>query len=111
METHVYLGQEALQETLRSHGTLLEAWAPFTQGKKQIFAEPLLFELGKTYGKTAAQLALRYLVQRGIPVIPKSAHRERMRENLNIFDFSISEQDMDRIRSLDEGTSLFGFWG
>lgn len=111
METHVYLGQEALQETLRSHGTRLEAWAPFTQGKKQIFTEPLLCELGKTYGKTAAQIALRYLVQRGIPVIPKSARRERMRENKNIFDFSLTQQDMDRIRSLDEGVSLFGFWG
>lgn len=80
METHVYLGQGPLKKLLETHGTRLEAWAPFTQGQKQIFTEPLLCELSNTYGKTAAQIALKYLVQRGIPVIPKSAHRENARK-------------------------------
>lgn len=82
-------------------------WGPFAEGKKNCFTNPVLVEIGEKYGKTAAQTALRFLIQSDVVVIPKSTHKERMEQNLDVFDFSLSEADMEAIRTLDEGKSLF----
>lgn len=110
VESHVYHPQLALKKLLEEKGTRMQAWASFTEGRRNIFAEPVLAEAGRRHGKTAAQTALRYLVEKGIPVLPKSAHRERLRENLDIFDFSLTDEDRRAIAALDEGRSLFGWF-
>lgn len=110
MESHVYYPRLELKEYLNRHGTQMQSWASFTEGRKDIFAEPLLREIGREHGKTAGQVALRFLVQNGIPVIPKSVHRERMAENLNVLDFSLTEEEMNRILELNGGQSLFGWY-
>lgn len=110
VESHVYHPQLALKKLLEEKGTRMQAWASFTEGRRNIFAEPVLAEAGRRHGKTAAQTALRYLVENGIPVLPKSAHRERLRENLDIFDFSLTDEDRRAIAALDEGRSLFGWF-
>lgn len=84
-----------------------EAWAPFGEGRGGMFSLPIWQEIGEKYGKTAAQIILRWHIQRGVVVIPKSTHIERMRENFDIFDFSLDEEDMRRIASLDEKKSAF----
>ena len=96
-------------EALVENGTVMQAWSPFTEGKRRIFEEPVLREIGAQHGKTAAQTALRFLVQRGIGVIPKTMHRERMQENLSVFDFELSDEEMERIGTLADGKSLFGW--
>ncbi len=101
---------QALQKEMEKHGTQMQSWASFTEGRKNIFAEPLLQELGNKYGKTSAQIALRYLVQNKIAVIPKSVHQERMKQNLAVFDFEISQEDMKKIEKLDGGKTLFGWY-
>ena len=110
VESHVYHPQLALKKLLEKKGTRMQAWASFTEGRRNIFAEPVLAEAGRRHGKTAAQTALRYLVENGIPVLPKSAHRERLRENLDIFDFSLTDEERRAIAALDEGRSLFGWF-
>lgn len=110
VESHVYHPQLALKKLLEEKGTRMQAWASFTEGRRNIFAEPVLAEAGCRHGKTAAQTALRYLVENGIPVLPKSAHRERLRENLDIFDFSLTDEERRAIAALDEGRSLFGWF-
>lgn len=110
VESHVYYPQLALKKLLEEKGTRMQAWASFTEGRRNIFAEPALAEAGRRHGKTAAQTALRYLVENGIPVLPKSAHRERLRENLDIFDFSLTDEERRAIAALDEGRSLFGWF-
>lgn len=110
VESHVYHPQLALKKLLEEKGTRMQAWASFTEGRRNIFAEPVLAEAGRRHGKTAAQTALRYLVENGIPVLPKSAHRERLRENLDIFDFSLTDEDRRSIAALDEGRPLFGWF-
>lgn len=110
VESHVYYPQLGLKELLDSHGTRMQSWASFTEGRKNIFAEPLLVEIGAKYHKTSGQTALRYLIQNGIAVIPKSAHKERMKENLDILDFKLSQEDMEQIGRLDGGRSLFGWY-
>lgn len=110
VESHVYHPQLALKKLLEEKGTRMQAWASFTEGRRNIFAEPVLAEAGRRHGKTAAQTALRYLVENGIPVLPKSAHRERLRENLDIFDFSLTDEERRAIAALDDGRSLFGWF-
>lgn len=110
VEAHVYFAQKNLQKVMAKYGTQLEAWAPFTEGRKNIFAEPLLKEIGRAHGKTSAQIALKYLVQKNIIVIPKSSKIERLRENINIFDFALSDEEMQKIGTLDDGKSLFGWY-
>ncbi len=110
VESHVYHPQLALKKLLEEKGTRMQAWASFTEGRRNIFAEPALAEAGRRHGKTAAQTALRYLVENGIPVLPKSAHRERLRENLDIFDFSLTDEERRALAALDEGRSLFGWF-
>ena len=110
VESHVYYPQLSLKKLLDTHGTKMQSWASFTEGRKNIFSEPLLNRIGEKYGKSAAQVALRYLVQNGIAVIPKSVHRERMAQNLDIFDFSLDSEDMVSIGQLNQNQSLFGWY-
>lgn len=83
------------------------SWGPFAEGRNSFFKNPVLLEVGRQYGKTLAQTALRYLLQRGVIIIPKSTHKERMQENLDIFNFELSADDMKRIEALDTKHSLF----
>lgn len=110
VESHVYFPQLALKELLESHGTRMQSWASFTEGRRNIFAEPVLNQIGARYGKTSGQVALRYLTQNGIAVIPKSVHRERMRQNLDSLDFYLDEADLEQISRLDTQRSLFGWY-
>lgn len=110
VESHVYYPQLSLKDVLNAHGTQMQSWASFTEGRKNIFAEPLLNRIGQRYGKSAAQVALRYLVQNGISVIPKSVHKERMAENLNLFDFRLSSDEIADIHQLNQNRSLFGWY-
>lgn len=110
VESHVYFPQLGLKECLNRHGTQMQSWASFTEGRRNVFTEPLLVDLGKKYGKTSAQVVLRFLVQNGIAVIPKSSHQERMKQNFEVFDFALSAEDMKQIKRLDGGSSLFGWY-
>ncbi|OLO66313.1 2,5-diketo-D-gluconic acid reductase [Actinomyces oris] len=92
---------------LQEHGVVVEAWAPFGEGRSGLFTNPVLSEIGAQYGKSVAQVVLRWLIQRGIVPLAKSVHAERMQQNLDVFDFELSAQDMEKIASLDEGSSLF----
>jgi 2,5-diketo-D-gluconate reductase A len=92
---------------MREHGVQHESWGPFAEGKNNIFSDPTLSEISAAYGKSVAQVILRWLIQRDIVVIPKSVRAERMRENIDVFDFELTEEEMDRIAGLDAGSSLF----
>lgn len=107
IETHVFQQQETARKYLKGRGVQIESWGPFAEGKNNFFQNPVLVEIGKKYGKTAAQTALRFLIQSGVVAIPKSTHRERMEENFQIFDFALNEEEMQKIRALDTGESLF----
>ncbi len=107
VETHVYQQQKTAHEYMKKYGVQHEAWGPFAEGKKSCFTNPVLTGMGAKHGKSAAQVALRFLIQSDVVVIPKSTHRERMEENLDIFDFALSGEEIDTIRALDEGKSLF----
>ena len=107
LECHPFFQREALKHILDGYGIAFESWASFAEGKNDIFKNAVLSGIGEKYGKSAAQVVLRWLIQRGIIVIPKSVSKERMAENFNIFDFSLSEADMQTIAGLDDGTSLF----
>lgn len=108
METHVFNQQKANRPWYSKYGTALESWGPLAEGKNNLFTNEILAAVGAKYGKTAAQVALRYLVQRDIIIIPKSVHRERMEENLDILSFKLNVADMEAIAALDGGVSLFG---
>lgn len=107
VETHVFQQQKKAHEYMEKYGVQHEAWGPFAEGKKDFFTNPVLTEIGKKYGKSPAQTALRFLIQSNVVVIPKSVHRERMAQNMAVFDFQLDEEDMEAIRMLDEGESLF----
>ena len=107
VETHPHNQQTEAHEWMVKYGVQHEAWAPFGEGRGGMFEEPLLVEIGKKYGKTSAQVILRWELQRGIVVIPKSTHIERMEQNFNVFDFDLSEEDMARIATLDKKQSSF----
>lgn len=107
VETHVFQQQKTAHEYMKKYGVQHESWGPFAEGKKDFFANPVLNEIGGKYGKTAAQTALRFLIQSGVVVIPKSTRRERMLENFSVFDFALTDEDMTAIQALDEGESLF----
>lgn len=110
VESHVYFPRLELRQKLEARGTRMQSWAPFTEGRRDLFAEPVLQEIGAAHGKTAAQTALRYLIQNGIGVIPKSSHRARMEENFALFDFALTAAEMERIGRMNEGASLFGWY-
>ncbi|MEX2784998.1 aldo/keto reductase [Streptococcus sp. H49] len=110
-EMHVFRQQAAMRQFCHDNGIQFESWAPFGEGKENIFAHPLLTAIGNSYGKTAAQVILRFLLQEAVVAIPKSADSGRMRQNFEIFDFELSSEDMESIRQLDRGRSLFGWNG
>lgn len=110
VESHVYFPQLALKNLMDGYGTQMQSWGSFTEGRRNIFAEPLLTQIGAKYGKSSAQVALRFLVQNGIAVIPKSVHRQRMEQNIAVFDFQLTAEDIEQIRSLDGRKSLFGWY-
>ena len=107
LEVHVFFQRQGFQREMARHGTAVQAWAPLAQGIGNVAGLPLLAEIGARYGKTAAHVALRYLVQSGISVIPKSRRVERLRENLALFDFALSQEDTQRIQTLDQNATLF----
>ena len=107
VETHVFNQQIIPQEIMKEYGTQIESWGPFAEGKNNLFTNETLVEIGKKYDKTAAQVALRYLIQRNIVVIPKTVKKDRMIQNFSVFDFELSEDDMKEILKLDKKESLF----
>lgn len=108
-EAHVLYQQRKMIDYLHPYNVVLEAWSPLAEGKHGIFSNHVLMEIGLKYGKTAAQVALKFLVQNGIIVIPKTIHRSRMEENINLFDFTLSEDDLADIRRLDTGHNVTGW--
>ena len=107
METHVFYQQQDLQELMKKYDTKLMSWGPFAEGKNDFFANPTLNAIGEKYQKSAAQVALRYLLQRDIICIPKSVRKERMEQNLNVFDFQLPQEDMAKIEALNTKQTLF----
>ncbi len=107
IETHPLNQQIKAHEWLKKYGVIHEAWAPFGEGRGNMFSNPVLQAIGDKYNKTVAQVILRWQLQRGIVVIPKSTHKERMAQNLDVFDFTLTNEDMQAIASLDTKTSSF----
>ncbi len=107
VETHVFNQQIEAQKYMEKYGCHIMSWGPFAEGLNNFFKNPVLQEIGQLHDKTLAQTALRYLLQRGVVIIPKSTHKERMQENFNIFDFELSKEEMKRIEALDTKRSLF----
>lgn len=107
VETHVFNQQIKAQKLMRRYGTQLMSWGPFAEGRNNFFMNEILLTIGHKYGKTVAQVALRYLIQRNVVVIPKSTHIERMKANIEVFDFHLSDDDMSVIATLDREESLF----
>ena len=107
VETHVFNQQKRAREIMKKYNTQIEAWGPFAEGRNDYFTNETLVEVGKKYGKSSAQAALRFLIQSGVVVIPKSTHKNRMEENFNIFDFTLDDEDMAKIAALDKSESSF----
>lgn len=107
VETHVFDQQIEAQGYMKEFGTHVMAWAPLAEGRNNFFTNPELEKIGKKYGKSVAQVALRWLIQRDVIIIPKSVHIERMQQNMDIFDFELSQEDMATIATLDTKQSLF----
>lgn len=107
VETHVFQQQKKAKEVMKKYGTQIMSWGPFAEGKNDYFNNPVLKEIGEAHGKSAAQTALRFLIQSDVVVIPKSVHKERMEQNFDVFSFTLSADEMRKIESLDGGESLF----
>lgn len=107
VEVNPYNAQWCAQENMEKHGVKMEAWAPFGEGRNNLFTNEILVSIGKKYNKSSAQVMLRWLIQRGVIVACKSTHIERMQENINVFDFELTEEDMNSIKTLDTSNSLF----
>src|SRR3954464_10312725 len=107
IETHPFNQRVADQAVMREHGVQIESWGPFAEGKNDIFSNPVLSEVGAAHGKSVAQVILRWLIQREVVVIPKSVHAERMRENFDVFDFELTDDQMSRVAEMDTGATLF----
>ncbi len=107
IETYPFNQQIETQKFLKDNGVQIESWGPFAEGKNNLFKNELLASIGKQYNKSIAQVILRWLIQREVVCIPKSVRRERMAENFNVFDFELSEADMQKIATLDENRSAF----
>ena len=108
VECHPFYQQEDTHRFLQEQGIVMEAWASFAEGKKQIFQNETLRQIGAQYGKSPAQVILRWNIQREIVPLAKTVHLERMEQNLDVFDFTLSDEDMFAISQLDEGITLFG---
>lgn len=107
VETHVFNQQIKPQKIMERYGTRVMSWGPFAEGRNDFFTNEVLKTIGEKYGKSVAQTALRFLIQRGVIVIPKSTHKERMIQNMEVFDFVLTEEDMQAIAGLDKAKSLF----
>lgn len=105
VELHPFFQQEDALALMKEYGVVPEAWGPFAEGKYGIFTHPALTKIGEKYGKSAAQVALRWNTQRGVVVIPKSTHKERMEQNIDIWDFTLTDDEMKEIVALDMGHS------
>lgn len=107
VEVHPLHQQEEAKQWMNKYNIQIEAWAPFGEGRGDIFSNPVLAKIGEKYGKSVAQVILRWHIQRGVVVIPKTTHIERMKENFNVFDFTLSQEDMKLIADLDKKQSAF----
>lgn len=107
VETHVFNQQVNARKTMDEYGVQIESWGPFAEGSNHLFTNETLVAIGSKYHKTAAQVALRYLIQRDVIVIPKTVHKNRMEQNFDVFDFVLTDDDMSEILKLDTGKSLF----
>lgn len=107
VEVNPFNAQWCAQENMEKYGVKMEAWAPFGEGRNNLFTNETLVSIGKKYNKSSAQVMLRWLIQRGVIVACKSTHIERMQENINVFDFELTEEDMNSIKTLDTSNSLF----
>jgi 2,5-diketo-D-gluconate reductase A len=107
IETHPFFQRTADQQLMREHGVQIESWGPFAEGKNNLFSDPTLSGIGATHGKSVAQVVLRWLIQRDVVVIPKSVRPDGMRENIDVFDFELTDDEMARIAAMDTGTTLF----
>lgn len=107
VETHIFNQQKEMKEWADKYDIQLEAWAPFGEGRGGTFDNPVIAKIAEKYGKTPAQVMLRWHIQRGVVVIPKSTHIERMQENFNVFDFTLTDEDMKTIAELDKAESAF----
>ncbi len=107
VETHPFNQQRKAHEIMKKYGVQIQAWAPFAEGKNNIFGDETLKAIGDNYNKTNAQIALRYLIQRGVSVIPKTVNKARMKQNIDVFDFELTEEDMNILATLDKAETLF----
>jgi 2,5-diketo-D-gluconate reductase A len=107
IETNPFFQRQADLEIMASHGVQLEAWGGFAEGRNNLFTDPALTAIGNAHGKSVAQVVLRWLIQRGIVTIPKSVRRQRMEQNLDVFDFTLADDEMTRIATMDAGASFF----
>lgn len=107
VETHPFQQQKIAHDIMKKYGVQHQSWGPFAEGRKEMFTHPLLTSIGGRYGKSVAQVILRFLIQSDVVVIPKSTHKERMIDNLNVFDFALTAEDMAAIAGLDENESAF----
>lgn len=107
VETHVFNQQKQAQQIMEKYGTQIESWGPFAEGKNDFFNNETLKAIGELYGKSVAQVALRYLIQRNVVVIPKTVSKDRMIQNFEVFDFELTNEDMNKIEKLDQEKSLF----
>ncbi|WP_397376711.1 aldo/keto reductase [Paenibacillus sp. p3-SID867] len=105
VETHVFNQQAKAHEIMKKYNTQIESWGPFTEGKNHLFTNSTLQEIGDKYNKSTAQVALRFLIQRDVVVIPKTVNKNRMEENFNVFDFTLTVEEMEKIVALDTGES------
>jgi 2,5-diketo-D-gluconate reductase A len=107
IETHPFHQRVTDQELMTERGVQIESWGPFAEGRNNLFTDPVLTAIGEAHGKSVAQVVLRWLVQRGVVVIPKSVRPDRMAQNLDIFDFALTDEQLKQIAALDTGDSLF----
>ena len=107
VETHPFLQRFADQEFMAGEGVQIESWAPFAEGRNNLFTNPTLSSIARAHDKSVAQVVLRWLIQRGVVVIPKSVRRDRMEENFDVFDFELADSDMAVVTTLEKGEPLF----
>ena len=107
IETHPFFQRRDYQALMKEQGVQIESWGPFAEGRNNLFSDPTLTEIGAAHGKSVAQVVLRWLTQRNIVAIPKSVRPERMAQNLDVFDFTLTDDEMARIAAMDTGATLF----